>query len=107
MCWPVNLLVGLERSAGALYAFHLAEALLSDVSLQPCIRRISASEGDCAATNIVKYRLQNPEPHRERFQQNCFVVVPEALPTALVKRWRKQAQAMTRYARTVTRREAG
>jgi|tagenome__1003787_1003787.scaffolds.fasta_scaffold20964060_2 hypothetical protein len=61
----------------------------------------------CAAINIVKYRLQNPEPHRERFQQNCFVAVPEALPVPLVERWRKQAQAMTRYARTVTRREAG
>jgi hypothetical protein len=41
MCWPGKLIVGLERSAGALYALHLAEALLSDVSLQPCTHGIS------------------------------------------------------------------
>src|SRR5512143_269357 len=44
---------------------------------------------------------------RRLFERDCFVIVPQALPSSLLERWREQALRMVEHARTINRREGG
>src|SRR5512147_1705811 len=42
---------------------------------------------------------------RPSFERDCFVIVPQALPSSLLERWREQALQMVEHARTISRRD--
>src|SRR5512143_3418333 len=42
---------------------------------------------------------------RHSFERDYFVIVPQALPSSLLERWRERALQMVEHARTISRRD--
>lgn len=55
----------------------------------------------------MNHLLPAPGSFRPNFQRDRFVVVPHALPAALVNHWRQHVETLKPIARTITRKEAG